>query len=394
MIAHMIVGHSIIHDWRICHRQGFVAAKTTRHEKSGPAHVGQAFHAAFKAYGEHLRKTGQETDMDEAEKIILRCAAHISPEDANDLMYFGRDALLDFPWGLLQDAVVVEFERTMFVRLDNNAPLDPLAVDSALVDTHVFRGTPDLYWIDAKGVLNVLDLKTGHVVDHVQTPEASDQVRLYAAAILASTGTTQLVKLHLYHARTKFLETSGYVDPDTPPKMLTWEDLKPSWVAAQVAAEAMAAEPVKPTMTFGSHCTFCTFKVGCEAYAAHVFGAEESPSPEDALGELVALEGRVDTLRTYLRKELDTRTEIRSGMHKVTLVDEESSEFSKTATEELEKLLPRDDFLKTCKPTKTRLRDTMKKHKIDKAMVEAFITQHTPVERLTQKMKVKRSSER
>lgn len=390
-MSNIIISQSDVKAWRICKRQGVKSATTKRSEVAGPARVGQGFHACMQAYGNHLLDTKQESDVEFADATVIRACAQLSPEDAANLRSFAVDAVLEFPWAMILDAVEVHFEERLFVTLeDTPRAIDAAAVNTALQTSHVFAGTPDLWWVDASGLVHMVDHKTGHMVHHVSAPEHSFQHRTYIAAILAATDKSRRAVPHTYHARKKWLETP-MDDPDSPPKTLGWEDVVVEWTAVNMAAAHLANAGDHPAETYGAHCSLCSHQVGCHSYAAHVFGVMECTTPEDALDELVNLKQRIKVCETVVKRACNSGALV-SGTHQAKMKDVDVGGFKVQATEDLEQMLPRTDFLATVGLTKGRLEKTFKKHKMADA-VDGFVEKYR-VKRVNSKLSVSQVGQR
>lgn len=381
-----VISQSDVKARRFCKRQGLLHQRTERHESAGPARVGQAFHALMAQYARHLLETGQPSDVTEAETIVVRIAAQLNPVEAKDFQSFALESCLEFPWDQVLAGKDHRIEQRLFVTIeDRPRAIDARAVTAELANHNVFAGTPDLTWEDQNGILHLLDYKTGWNIAHVSDPAENFQLNTYLAAILVSTG-DRPANLHVYHARSRFFETAGITDPDEPPKSFGWSDVRVDWEAVRQTAVDIKEDDAN-NMTFGAHCVQCSHKVGCGAYAAHVFGVMESPTAEDALSELVNLRDRSSTLEKIIKSELENRRVIIAGTHKAEFSEKESGGFKSKAIERLEEMLPRHDFLKTVNLTKTNLKKTFARHKMADA-VDGFVEEYR-VTRKSTKLDIK-----
>lgn len=137
-------------------------------------------------------------------------------------------------------------------QLVRNHPDNRLWIEERTRLTDEIWGTPDvIYWDAESFTLTVADLKTGHVgVD----AERNEQLRIYAAAIIATHG------LPAKHIRYAIVQPNDF---RPVPRVKQWSE---PYADLYAFAMDVAQIPYRPkTFTPGEHCTYCPIFGRCEA---------------------------------------------------------------------------------------------------------------------------------
>jgi len=358
-------------NWKECPLRAKRLMELTREEYAGPRRVGQAGHAVAAEYVEHLMRTQQATDVVEGRAIADRIATHLSPEDERDLRSFIFASVEAIDVLHLHSAQQWQVEKRLHFCLYCRTQLVATEVaEHGVARGHdVFSFTPDLWWVDANGMVHVWDWKTGHVIQHVDHPDEQFQLDMYLGALCQITGLPGGF-VHLFHMRHNEHEQSGWVSHEEPPtpKMGMAERFL---VQAQEAAKGFRVTEERAVL--GAQCATCDVNLRCEKYLARVgdYGAHRQENLDYAIDVTdAAIFGDLSYAAKSRLKERMVVSGLASiqdsgGTHEAILNPvERNSVWDPACFEELKKFLPETDLLFVYQPTNTRLEKVLKKHKM------------------------------
>lgn len=369
----MIVSFSDVKDLKFCKGQAVYRVKTPRHEKAGPARVGTACHAVLMRYVRHCLDGKLATDIAHGRDLVVRIGSELSPADQANFEPMAMECIEGLTLDFLDGAQEVHIEERLFIDVDTQMQVTAVeAVQRRLV----FAFTPDLWWIDAMGIMHVLDWKTGWVIEHVSAPDQNFQLRCYAGAIAHVTGVGAAFG-HIYHCRWDYMETSGGKGEDVPQP----------WSCIDLAEEfRMQVLPLAELLfqlatngggafTVGDHCLDCDFRGRCPAYAA--MPGEKDHTMDDARLLITAAaiyKDRMTAARKRLRQIVDRDGPQATEKFKTAIVVTKGA-VKPSIKEELAKLLMPEEVDACFSPSSTAIERIFKKQKMAE-LGEALVERH------------------
>lgn len=357
-----------------------------RHGKSGPARQGQAWHAWISLYLKHLLKTGLPSDFDEAQKIWLGVTALVGADDVADVEDVVKEHMdLGYRWFL--EGSEQAAEETIFVTLDRRVVPAERALE---LSAPLFRFTADLRWrgrgpvLDDTTVLNdsfglagsvahIMDWKTHHHIEHVDSPKNNRQLLRYAAAAFPE---DDAVVAWLGFPRRRYYEKDSFsrAQLDT-----AWHELVVTPIEQlERLFDSGAINTLNPERVVGPQCKYCDLRKGCDAalrYPVEI-SEVEAATPEQRLVALALTEKLADDLKETLKDTISQRGSITSGAIQYRYSESRSVDYDwKRVTEVLNEHLTPTQINRALSITTTSLKRALKEAKVPaktaKALVEA-----------------------
>lgn len=253
-----ILSHTYLENLALCEHGGR-AMLGPRVQKAGPAREGQGWHAVREGYAAHLLKYARESDVEVATEMAKRMLATLPAAEAADIERDLMRWVEAWEPGYFLGGTEHILEQRRWMTLDGReVPSEKVMSLSA----PVYAYTADHVWRDEDGLLNVLDFKTGRIIEHTEAPASSRQLKRYAAAEALRIGYSGPVRVHLEHGRHVYREEAT-LDED-------WRDVWRDLVAAPAAHwEARIASGDEAEYGVGSHCATCDVRGRCSTYAVY-----------------------------------------------------------------------------------------------------------------------------
>ncbi len=384
----MIVSFSDVLALKHCAGQAVMRAKTQRYEKAGPARVGVAGHGLLLQYARHCQTLNWQTDITRARELVKEIGPLLSPADQANFEEMALKCVESLTFEFLEGATEVHLEERIFIHVPSGKQLT--AAESLTTPGLIYAFTPDMWWIDANGILHVLDWKTGWVIEHVSGPDLNFQLRAYCGGILFLTNIGAAYG-HIYHTRHSYMETSGSRPEEMPVpwdanELLEWFQTNVIPLAVLLSEHILHGSG---PYTTGSHCPDCDFRGRCPAYNA--MPAEYDTVQNDTLklfNMYVALDSKASVLKSRLRKLVNENGPVTSGNRRVSLKDVDKGKIRSTIRKELETLLPTESVQACYVPSTKGIRAVFKANAM-KEFGAALIEKHKDV-RLETHMRVVR----
>jgi hypothetical protein len=296
-----IYTHSSLED-AVCDGKLLDAMKP-RHGKAGPARAGQAFHSLSEQYLEHLHRHQRDSDVEEGRRLWGTIRAQLCAEDEALIAPVARKWLEQkFGWILKATEFAVEVRR--YRDLAGHELLG-----GPLAEAPCFSWQADLTWYgegprdDGAGPMwNVLDWKTGFVIEHIKAPGVNRQLLRYASALKVPGP----VRVWLAFPRYDYLECEVLDEEETN---AAWDELIVEPIL--FLEKRMLRGDTFDGRTVGMHCAECDLRRGCDAALRYPYTiGPDNVSDRDLLAGKMLAERAASDLAERIKAALAERGRI------------------------------------------------------------------------------------
>lgn len=355
--------HSTLESMARCPSQG-VDSMGPRVEKAGPARQGNWWHAVALRYVKRLTDKQWPSDVEYGRELVKRMRGMLSPDDEKGVAEHALRWMELYDGSWLMGWKGYSFEERRYCTVNDRIHIEA----EKLVDIPgpVFSWQSDLTGVDANGILNVVDYKSGWNIQHTSAPDKNRQLVRYAAPWIDD-GVTG-VRLHIDHVRHNYRESHSMESLDV---LARWEELVVHPVAS---AERYLAGGREIPMVIGSHCSNCDRRGACPAYVRYPQEFDVADADAPGLVSAVAIfKAKAKDAEVRLRQVVDKQGSLEHGGFEAGYrIDEQIDFDSLKAQEILEEYLPPELIRRHFKATKTSLMKLFKEAQLKKDLRDSL----------------------